>query len=287
MEKQVREIAPAKINLALDILGKRKDGFHNIETIMQTVELADIINLKKTPSGVKIITNNSNIPQGKENLAYSAAVSMLECLNKTEGLIIELDKKIPVSAGLGGGSSDAAAVIRGIMRLYGLESFSPQILDMAAELGSDVPFLLVGGTALASGRGEKIWELPELPSLEICLVTFPFGLSAGEVYTTWKENGAKHRSRQMLTSIFGSFWEGVLENLGNDLQNGAVEKASMIGDVIEKIEQEKAGPVYVSGSGPTLIVYHNRKDFLKEILKEFPVKVIGTKTCGKDFINKC
>jgi len=152
----LRLLAPAKVNLFLEVLGKRPDGYHEIVTVIQTVSLCDEVILRPRPSGIELVCDDDSLPQDPSNLAYRAAAAVLEHSRYDYGLSIEVRKQIPAAAGLGGGSSDAAAVIRGVNRLFGLNLEAEALSAIAAGVGSDVPFFLTGGVALCTGRGEVV-----------------------------------------------------------------------------------------------------------------------------------
>ncbi len=278
--------APAKINLTLDVLRRREDGYHNIESIMQTVELEDMLLLEKQSAGINLEVADPGIPRDSDNLAYQAARLMFETFNLAGGIKITLEKNIPLQAGLAGGSTDAAAVIRALASAYTLELHCPEVLNLAARVGSDVPFFLRGGTALVSGRGERIWDLPDLSPQPVCLVIFPFGLSTREIYQGWKKTETEYRSRRALPAVFADDWEGLIKQVGNDLEAGAVKKASRVGTVLEKIRESGLGPAHISGSGPTIVVYDERSDYLEKLLANDGVKIIKTRTRGKDSVEE-
>ena len=180
MEK-ITETAYAKINLGLDVLGKRADGYHEVSMVMQSISLADTVTLEKH-SGLVVQTGRSDLPGDSSNLAYKAAVLMAERFNKTPDIKITLDKHIFMAAGLAGGSSDAAAVLRGLNRLWQLGLNAAQLEELAAEIGSDVPFCICGGTALAEGRGEILTPLPEPQEAVIVLAKPQQAVSTAWVY---------------------------------------------------------------------------------------------------------
>src|SRR5690625_315262 len=162
------EKAPAKINLTLDVLGKRDDGYHNVEMIMTTIDLADrieLISLEKDE--VQVYLESRYVPCDERNLAYQAAMIFKEKYKIAQGVRIHIDKSIPVSAGLGGGSTDAAAVLRGLNRLWSLGLSLEELASVGKTIGSDVPFCVHNKTALAQGRGEKLTFIPPPP---LCLV---------------------------------------------------------------------------------------------------------------------
>ena len=180
----IHEKAPAKLNISLDVAERRSDGYHNMVMVMQTVSLADDVTLTLTDGGtVRAKSNLPFIPGDERNLAVRAAVRFLREVDKSgQGLMIELNKRIPVGAGMGGGSSDAAAVLRALNRLYGKPLTVSQLETLAGDVGSDVPFCVAGGTALATGRGEKLEKLPEIPPCRFVICKPEFSISTPELF---------------------------------------------------------------------------------------------------------
>ena len=158
--------APAKVNLTLEVLGKRHDGYHDIASVMQTISLFDTLTF--TPADNVKVSSNVSVLNNKDNLVYRAAVLLKDEIGVSEGADIRLDKGIPLDAGLGGGSSDAAAALLGLDRLWGLGLLKTQLKDLAARLGSDVPFFLRGGSALVEGRGERGVSVGKHPDNVVC-----------------------------------------------------------------------------------------------------------------------
>jgi 4-diphosphocytidyl-2-C-methyl-D-erythritol kinase len=170
-------IAPAKVNLILEVTGRRQDGYHDIASVMQAIDLADRVRLTPAVDIELALVGEElrGVPfEGPRNLAYAAAQALMAMAGSTGlGARIELDKRIPAGMGLGGGSTDAAAVLRGLNRLWGLDLRDDDLLDVAAAVGSDVPFFIVGGAALVTGRGEQVKALPDPPPLDITLFVAP------------------------------------------------------------------------------------------------------------------
>lgn len=184
MEGRILELAPAKLNLTLDVLGKRPDGYHELETVMQSVDLRDevYITLKDRP-GIKVDISRDDLPRDLHNLAGKAAQEFLNYVNLPgQGIEVYINKRIPDKAGLAGGSSDAAAVIRGLDALLDTGLCETELLDISGRVGSDVPFCLLGGTRLCRGRGEIMTELPELPDCSIVIVKPVFSVSTPELF---------------------------------------------------------------------------------------------------------
>jgi len=174
--------APAKLNLFLEVLGRRADGYHEIETVMQTVSLYDVLTLERSEGDVRLLTESPDIPHDRENLVVKAAELLREHAGEPLGAVIHLEKHIPVGAGLGGGSSDAVAALVGLNRLWELALPREVLHDLAARLGSDTPFFLTGGTALCRGRGERVAQLMEVRSLTYVVVYPGLTVSTKEVY---------------------------------------------------------------------------------------------------------
>ncbi|OHB50919.1 MAG: 4-(cytidine 5'-diphospho)-2-C-methyl-D-erythritol kinase [Planctomycetes bacterium GWF2_40_8] len=199
MNKNNREIngislkAPAKINLFLEILGKRDDGYHEIETVMQEIDLVDNLQFEEIREGVKLKCNNKNIPSDENNLVCKAANLMVNECGIKKGVLISLEKNIPVGAGLGGGSSDAATTLKALNSLWKIGLSDVDLVEFAARLGSDIPFFIKGKTALCSGRGEKITPI-EVKSEMNYLVIFPhINISTATIYRNLKIDLTKKR----------------------------------------------------------------------------------------------
>jgi len=185
--------APAKINLFLEILGKRNDGYHEIETIMQEIDLADNLQFEEIQEGVKLECSDKNIPLNQDNLVCKAANLILKECGIKKGVLINLEKKIPVGAGLGGGSSDAAATLKALNLLWNVGLSDGELMGFAAKLGSDIPFFIKGGTSLCGGRGEKISPV-EVRSKMHYLVLFPHvHISTETIYKNLKIDLTKKR----------------------------------------------------------------------------------------------
>ncbi len=180
--KELHLNAYAKINLTLDVLGDRPDGYHDIETVLHTVELHDSITLRESDSGITIRCASPDVPADTQNIVYRAAQYLRETFRIPKGVEVELTKCIPIASGLGGGSSDAAVTLLGLAQMWKLRLSDGQLLDLAAHIGSDVPFFLVGGAALAVGRGERIRPLRPLPTTWVVLARPPIQISTEWAY---------------------------------------------------------------------------------------------------------
>ncbi len=250
--------APAKINLFLKVTGRRADGFHDIFSWFQALDLCDHLEIEKTASpGIEIITNADNIPTGSDNLIYQAAELMLPHLSGAGGLKIRLWKSIPVGAGLGGGSSDAAAFIKGFVRLFGLNLDRRQLEKIGLSLGSDVPFFFSRGQAEVTGRGGIVKPIKLPVNYQVALVTPPFEIRAAEAYRKLKMDltapfaGIKLKSCRQAWELFGEV-SGII----NDLEPALRESYPILVKIERKLEKSGADIVRLSGSGPTMFALY-------------------------------
>ena len=245
-------VSPAKINLFLKVIQRRRDGYHNILSWMQAVDLSDQLEIERITGGIKIHSNSRAIPVGKLNLIYSAAESYLVEAGISGGVKIKLTKNIPMAAGLGGGSSNAAFTLLGMNRLFGNKLNREKLLKLARKLGSDVPFFLTSGSALASGRGEKLTELKLPLNYRLVLVNPGFEVKTKWAYQNVKpkrvnKKFARQRSHVNLNGLIRE-----TESLGNDLAGAVIDRHKIIGKII--VDLKRAGALYsaMTGSGPTV-----------------------------------
>ncbi len=247
------ELAPAKVNLWLRVLEKMPDGYHRVETVLQTISLVDTLTLEAKPKGgISLTCSDPRLPCNEHNLAYKAA-ALLAPAAPGKGVHIHLEKRIPWRAGLGGGSSDAAAVLRGLNKLWGLNWPLSKLVPLAQTLGADVPFFLRGGTAIGRGRGEQIEELALQPDLTLILIQPPFGLSTPQVYSQWQPGNAPPVGdlTALLQALQRSDGDALGQLLHNDLEEPAFHLAPELAAVKRGLLQ--AGiPCLLSGSGACL-----------------------------------
>ena len=244
--------AAAKVNLALEVLSKRADGYHEIATVMQAVDLSDRLTLEEAP-GIEVRTGAPDVPTDERNLAYRAAAALQAAAKVEHGVRITLDKRIPVAAGLGGGSTDAAATLLGLNRLWSLRWPVERLEEVAVGLGMDVPFFLRGGAALGSGRGERLTALRSAV-LALVLVNPRFPVSTAETYgrmtpALYSDGG---RSRTMAEALAGRRPERVAASLYNGLELAAREPYPQIGQMEAALTAAGALGAMMSGSGPTV-----------------------------------
>ena len=280
----ISEKAPAKINLTLDVLQKRADGFHEVEMIMTTVDLADRIWLKPLDSGIKIRSSERFVPNDKRNLAWQAADILRKKFSIRSGVEITLDKNIPVAAGLAGGSSDAAATLRGLNRLWNLGLTLDELADLGASIGSDIPFCVYGGTALAKGRGEKIQHLAVPPNCWVILAKPPISVSTADIYGGLDIQTIEHpNTTGMMEALASSDYDTMCQLLGNALEPVTMRLHPEVTILKEQMLKFGADTVLMSGSGPTVFgivqhesqvarVYNGLKGFCTEV---YAVRMMG------------
>lgn len=254
MKQEITLAAPAKVNLTLDILGKRADGYHELESVMQQITLFDFITLRRIEPGLQLHCSHPLVPEGEDNIAYQAAQLMLEKLDSSAGLEITIEKNIPVGAGLAGGSTDAAAVLMGINTLMEMNLSLPELMTAGSQLGSDIPFCIQGGTALARGRGELLTPLPAGPVLQLVLVKPDFFLSTAEVYRRFRLE--KLEQRPGLDAFLAAWTQYDMINMAESMVNVLETVTLSLCPEIQTIKQELidngALQAVMSGSGPTV-----------------------------------
>lgn len=246
--------AHAKINLSLDVLGKRDDGYHTLQMIMQTIQLHDTISVYEIPAGVEIICEAPFVPNNSSNIAYKAAELILQQYGIKSGVRIEIVKKIPVAAGLAGGSTDAAAVLKGINSMFSLDIEEADLKQLGKTIGADVPYCIMGGAALAEGIGEKLTALASPGNIPLLLVKPRIGVSTAWVYKNFDLGRVKERpdTRLLISAVEAGDLRTLAANMKNVLESVTRQKYP----VIEKIKNEliKLGALgsMMSGSGPTV-----------------------------------
>ena len=282
---KLMEKAPAKINLALDVLFKRPDGYHEVEMIMTTVDLADRIELKDIPGNrIQILSHNRFVPDDHRNLAYQAALILKERFGIKKGVSITIEKNIPVAAGLAGGSSDAAATLRGLNRLWKLGLTMDELAEIGAEIGSDVSFCVYGGTALAKGRGEKIKHLPPPPKCWVILAKPTIGVSTADIYKRLQIPKMEHPDvAGMITAIQENNYEDVCNGLGNVLEQVTLQLYPEVANIKDQMKTFGADAVLMSGSGPTvfgLVEHDSRMQRIYNGLRGFCDQVYAVRMLG-------
>ncbi|NOU87573.1 4-(cytidine 5'-diphospho)-2-C-methyl-D-erythritol kinase [Paenibacillus sp. LMG 31460] len=276
---KIFEKAPAKINLSLDVLHKRSDGYHEVEMVMTMVDLADRIEMQELSRDTIIISSQAGyIPLDEKNLAFQAARLIKDRYDVKQGVYIHLDKQIPVAAGLAGGSSDAAATLRGLNRLWNLNIPMEELQVLGAELGSDVPFCVTGGTAVARGRGEKLEPIVSPPQCWVVLAKPPINVSTSEIYGKLNAREIKHHpsTEGVLNAIREKRFDQLCGSLGNVLEEVTLDLYPEVRHLKECMQRLGADGVLMSGSGPTVFglvskeakvprIYNGLRGFCKDV----------------------
>ncbi|WP_420167081.1 4-(cytidine 5'-diphospho)-2-C-methyl-D-erythritol kinase [Bacillus coahuilensis] len=278
--------APAKINLSLDVLHKRPDGFHEVEMVMTTIDLADRIDLQELPQDeIRILSHNRFVPDDGRNLAYQAAKLLKEQYQIKQGVSISIDKVIPVAAGLAGGSSDAAATLRGLNQLWNLGISQNELAELGSKIGSDVSFCVHGGTALATGRGEKIQELPAPPNCWVILAKPTIGVSTADVYKNLKLDSVSHpHTKGMIQALTLSDYDMMCDQLGNVLESVTLTMHPEVAQIKEQMLRFGADAVLMSGSGPTvfgIVEYESKVQRVYNGLRGFCDQVFAVRMQGE------
>jgi 4-diphosphocytidyl-2-C-methyl-D-erythritol kinase len=254
----------AKINLGLYIKEKRKDGFHSIESIFQTISLKDTLYFKLSGSKIEISSDNPYLPVGPTNLIYKAANMFKEKENEKLGIKIKVKKNIPIGAGLGGGSSNAAVTLLTLNSLLKHPKNTEELTECANKLGSDVPFFLKGGTALVKGRGEKIlWE-KDIPTFTILLALPAFSISTKDAYDWWDKEKKQTLTKTDLSLILHDMQEGKREifcELENSFCGLVIKKYPQVKKFMEKLRNLKPINVLLSGSGPAMFAVFGSEEY--------------------------
>ena len=259
--------ALAKINLGLDVLGKREDGYHEVRMIMQTIHLYDRVEIKKTKSPhIHVETNLFYLPSDENNLVYKAAKLMKTEFKIKEGVRITLQKFIPVAAGMAGGSSDAAAVLVGMNRMFNLGLKQSRLMELGLKLGADVPFCVMRGTALAEGIGEKLTALPPMPKCPILIAKPAISVSTKRVYEQLRltEMTEHPRIDLLIENLKKKNLKGIAENMGNILETVTEKEFPVIREIKRLMKETGALGAMMTGSGPAVFgIYHNEKEIRK------------------------
>ena len=244
----------AKINLTLDILGKRPDGYHEVAMVMQSIGLHDTIEMEKSAAGIALTINVPWLRADEKNLAWRAAALMQQEYGLSGGVNMRLTKRIPVAAGLAGGSADAAAVLRGMNRLYELGLSDEKLCELGARLGSDIPFCLLGGTMLSTGRGEVLTRLSNLPETWVVLAKPRISVSTAWAYQNYDEQGAEQHpdNARIQQEIARGDRKAVAKLLCNVLESVTIKRYDVISRYKTMMLEQGAMASMMSGSGPTV-----------------------------------
>lgn len=285
---KITETAYAKINLGLDILGKRSDGYHEVSMIMQTVGLYDevIITPGSGEGSITIETNIPNLSCGTDNLAYKAAALLADYAEIIPNVHIALNKRIFLAAGLAGGSADAAAVLRGLNRYWQLNLSNEALEQLAGKLGSDIPFCINGGTSLATGRGEVLTKLEDLPETIVVLAK-PKGLDVSTAWVYQHYNHGRVVHSPCIWNLREHLHLGIkdcIPYMGNVLETATIPAHPIIASIKAVMLSAGASYALMSGSGPTVFAFAENMETAKNIetaLADFHVETAITTTIGR------
>lgn len=253
----MREKAYGKVNITLDVVGKREDGYHLLKMIMQNIDIYDVITIEKIESGIEITCNKPYVPTDERNLAYKAAKLFKDTFNITSGVSINIKKNIPVAAGLAGGSTDCAAVLKIMNKLFQVNANNEKLMELGVKLGADVPYCINGGTALCEGIGEVLTPLKPFKNHIIVLVKPPFGVSTKEVYKNFDLGRVKNHPEtdKVITYMNEDNLYEVAKNMKNLLENVTLKKHKVISSIKSEMESLGAIKAMMSGSGPTVFAF--------------------------------
>ncbi|HQZ39728.1 MAG TPA: 4-(cytidine 5'-diphospho)-2-C-methyl-D-erythritol kinase [Vicinamibacterales bacterium] len=267
--------ACAKVNLDLRVLGLRPDGYHDLRTVFQSIALADTVTLRTTRGPFELTCDDPGVPTDRRNLVWKAASLLWRLARLGRGqprnVAIHLAKRIPAAAGLGGGSADAAVTLAGLNRLWRLGLDETSLSRVASRVGADVPFLLVGGTALGLGRGDDIYPLADLPQVHVVILRPGFGVSTVEAYRWYDEDARRPgRSRRSapLRRATPPRWPAWAASLGNDLQLSVVRHHPTIGRIRQALVEAGAVTALMSGSGSAVFGLFERAEAARRTARD-------------------
>lgn len=257
--------AYAKINLGLDVVRKLENGYHEVKMVMQTVGIYDVLEFERAESGIVITTDSGELPTGEDNLIYKAAKLMIETYRITEGVKIHLEKHIPIAAGMAGGSTDAAATLKGMNRLFDLGCTLRDLMELGVKIGADVPYCVMGGTALAEGIGEKLTPLAPAPDCYVLVAKPDINVSTKYVYEHLDaQEIVKHPDIDgMVEAIAEESLQGILDRMENVLETVTVSAYPVIQTIKDRMKELGAINSLMSGSGPTVFGIFVEKDMAR------------------------
>lgn len=262
--------ALAKINLGLDVVRRREDGYHEVRMIMQTIHLYDRLDIKRTKEpGIQIQTNQSFLPVNENNLIYKAAKLLMDEFSITDGVSVKLDKRIPVAAGMAGGSTDAAAMLIGVNRLFSLGLTKRQLMERGVQIGADVPYCIMRGTALAEGIGEALSPLPPMVKCPVLIAKPSISVSTKFVYQNLKlDDTTIHPDiDRLIDDIKAKNLHDIAAHMGNVLETVTIPNYPVIDEIKKHMLSNGAVGAMMSGSGPTVFGLFDDEDTAKKAYK--------------------
>lgn len=284
MNNTVEMVANAKVNLSLDVVRRREDNYHDLEMIMQEIDLADKIFIKEIDvDEIRVLCNRDDIPTDETNIVYKISYTIKNRFNIDKGLEIKIDKNIPIAAGLGGGSADAAATIKGLNKLWNLNMSEQDMIDISKPLGADIPFCIIGGTAVARGIGDKLTKISGLKETMILLVNPEIGVSTKFVYQSLNLDVIEKRpdTGKLVDAIQANDLNYIANNMVNVLETVTIKEYPLIDKIKEEMIQYGAIGSLMSGSGSTVFGIFDDESAIDNAEKEFRKQynlVIRTKT---------
>lgn len=262
--------ALAKINLGLDVVRRREDGYHEVRMIMQTIHLYDRLDIKRTKEpGIQIRTNLSFLPVNENNLIYKAAKLLMDEFSITDGVSVKLDKRIPVAAGMAGGSTDAAAMLIGVNRLFSLGLTKRELMERGVQIGADVPYCIMRGTALAEGIGEALGPLPPMVKCPVLIAKPSISVSTKFVYQNLKlDDTTIHPDiDRLIDDIKAKNLHDIAAHMGNVLETVTIPNYPVIDEIKKHMLSNGAVGAMMSGSGPTVFGLFDDEDTAKKAYK--------------------
>lgn len=253
--------APAKINLHLRILGLRQDEFHEVQTLLQSIDLHDTLTIRRRPGPLTVACRAAEVPTGRGNLVWSAACALWEELGRRgepEGAAVTIRKRIPSAAGLAGGSSDAAAALRGLCAAWGVHASARRLRAVASAIGSDVPYFLAGGAAMAGGRGERIRRVPDIEPLWVVLARPAFGVATADAYR-WFDAERTRPGPPRRSAGMPAGWRQTWRGLVNDLEPAVARRHPDIAAMVQRLKRSGALLAAMTGSGSVVYGLYRRR----------------------------
>lgn len=260
--KEISVKALAKINLGLDVVRRREDGYHEVKMVMQTIHLFDRLEMKKTAGGITMTTNLSFLPTNENNLVYKAAKLLMDEFQIRDGIDVKLHKHIPVAAGMAGGSTDAAAVLYGMNRMFELGLSKEELMQRGVKIGADVPYCIMRGTALAEGIGEQLTALPPMVKCPVLIAKPQISVSTKFVYENLKldENTVHPDIDRLVEDIRRKDLAAITSDMGNVLETVTIPNYPVIAEIKEHMMEHGAVGAMMSGSGPTVFGLFDDKE---------------------------
>lgn len=276
--------SPCKVNLLLNILGKRPDGFHELETVMHPVSVYDRLTFERTGNSLQLTCSEPSLPTDSRNLVYRAADAFLKTTKIRDGIRLHLEKRIPLAAGLGGGSGNAATTLLGLNELFGKPLSPPQLEPIAASLGSDIPFFLQNKPALATGRGENIQSLDFFPALRgtaLILIHPGFGIATAWAYQQLAKfpdalNGRRGRAQKVISLLQTTDLKTASTEFYNSLEAPALEKYPLLALFQEFLRENGAAGALMSGSGSSTFAIVQNEVAAQQLAEKFRAKFGST-----------